>query len=92
MCGVSLDDFLAETEEQVVVLDGLDGCVLGYVEVNEETKLVYSYDLLVKHFTQEFSADSDDPEGDAIEWVNFNIVGAYYGMGTPVILYETEKA
>mgnify|MGYP003348785863 CR=1 FL=1 len=51
---------------------------------------MYSYDRLIDYFIKEFSKDCET-ENEAIsmaeEWVEFNIIGAYHGVGTPLILY-----
>lgn len=59
---------------------------------NEGNRFVYDYFLLVKAFEQMFSEGSEDPETDAVEWIDFNVVRSlpYYGDQAPLILYEDE--
>ena len=74
-----------------------DSALIGTAKIIREDEWVevamYSYDELVKSFTEEFrdseSEDPEhDPEQDAIEWVDYNVVGAYMGKYTPYIVYN----
>jgi hypothetical protein len=50
---------------------------------------MYSYDELISSFTEQFRGDSsEDPEQDALEWVDYNVMGAYMGIYTPYIVYN----
>lgn len=61
--------------------DGLDEAIIG-VTAGMSAVLVYDYDKLV----DVFCAQGMDTE-EAQEWVNFNVVGAYMGEGTPIVVY-----
>jgi hypothetical protein len=37
------------------------------------------------------SEEDEDPVEQAMEWVNYNIVGAYVGKFTPMIVYKNEE-
>jgi hypothetical protein len=74
-----------------------DSALIGIARIMREGEWVevpmYSYDELIASFTEEFrdpeSEDPEhDPEQDAIEWVDFNVMGAYYGKYTPYIVYN----
>ena len=74
-----------------------DTALIGIARIKREGEWVevamYSYDELIASFTEEFrdpeSEDPEhDPEQDAIEWVDFNVMGAYYGKYTPYIVYN----
>ena len=70
-----------------------DSALIGTAKIIREDEWVevamYSYDELIKSFTQQFRGDdSEDPEQDALEWVDFNVVGAYMGKYTPYIVYN----
>ena len=54
---------------------------------------MYSYDELIASFTEQFrdseNEDPDfDPQQDAVEWVDFNVMGAYVGKYTPYVVYN----
>ncbi len=74
-----------------------DSALIGIARIKREDEWVevpmYSYDELIASFTEEFrdpeSEDPEhDPEQDAIEWVDYNVMGAYYGKYTPYIVYN----
>lgn len=70
-----------------------DSALIGTAKIFREEQLVevtmYSYDELIKSFTEIFRGDdSEDSEQDAIEWVDYNVTGAYVGIYTPFIVYN----
>ena len=57
-------------------------------------RFVYDYGLLVDAFAKSFSDGiTDDPETDAVEWIEFNVLRSlpYYGDKAPIILYRDEE-
>jgi hypothetical protein len=49
--------------------------------------LVYDQDALIEHWKKEFSdsaTDEDEAHIMAVEWFEFNVLGAYYGEYTPI--------
>ena len=57
----------------------------------ESGRFLYDYDLLVQAFAESFDdGTSEDPETDAVEWIDYNVVRAlpYYGERAPMILYR----
>ena len=70
-----------------------DSALIGTAKIFREEQLVevvmYSYDELIKSFTEQFRGDgSEDPEQDALEWVDYNVMCAYMGIYTPYIVYN----
>ena len=70
-----------------------DSALIGTAKLIREDEWVevamYSYDELIKSFTEQFRGDdSEDPEQDALEWVDYNVVGAYMGKYTPYVVYN----
>lgn len=75
------------------MIDGCDSAIIGHVD--NPPRVVYSYDLLIDHFAQEFEGEvTDDAEvyDVAAEWVGFNILGAYVGEDGPLILFPGGRA
>ena len=70
-----------EKQENTLLLLGMDKALLGITNTGQS---VYSYDLLVELVMKSRSLDKID----AIEFVDFNIVGQYLGVFTPVIVYS----
>lgn len=70
-----------------------DSALIGTARIKRDDEWVevtmYSYDELVNSFTEQFRGDeSEDPEQDAMEWVDFNVAGAYVGKYTPYLVYN----
>lgn len=70
--------------EQAIVWDGCDEAIVGVgTRCGHDGLFVYDYDLLVELFmAQQMSKE------EAMEWVDYNIVGAWVGEGTPIVLYR----
>ena len=68
-----------------------DSALIGVTYIKREDKFVhlamYEYDLLVESFMKQFE-DDEDPEQAALEWVDYNVTGAYVGINTPYIVYN----
>lgn len=61
--------------------DGLDKAIIGVgQQFDKPDRLIYDYDkcLLILMTDQGFT------EEEAIEWMEFNVKGAYVGEGTPI--------
>ena len=87
-----------DNNEEALFLPNCDPALIGTYELERECENVivscYDYDLLVDCFAKEFSLDceeNEDPVEQATEWVDYNIVGAYVGKFTPVIVYKDEE-
>jgi len=79
----STREFIDEFAEGAVVFDGCDEAIVGYASrINFEPVVVYSYNLLVQVFIKQGMT-----EDEAIEWVDYNVVGSWVGERTPLILY-----
>lgn len=80
-------DFVAEWNAEAIVWEPAeyDRAIVGVVDrCGFEAVAVYDYELLVE-VTME---SSDCDYGEAVEYVDFNIVGAYVGKYTPMTLYR----
>ena len=85
-----------ETLDGAITYDGCDSALVGTAKVIREEQFVevamYSYELLVEHFKNEYLSDTENPisedeaEVDAMEWVDYNIAGGYLGIRTPMII------
>ena len=85
-----------ETLDGAITYNGCDSALVGTAKVIREEQWVeiaiYSYELLVEHFKNQYLSDSENPisedeaEVDALEWVDFNIAGGYLGIRTPMII------
>jgi len=59
----------------------------------ESGRFIYDYERLVQTFSKEFR-DSEDPDTDAVEWVDYNVIRSlpYYGDKAPFVLYVDEDS
>ena len=70
---------------------GFDDCVIGVASIWRDQSthevLVYSGDAMVKWL---MSRDHMSEE-EAVEFISYNIEGAYIGVNTPVIAWENNE-
>jgi hypothetical protein len=69
--------------EDAIQFDGLDYAIVG---TSHDGYYVYDYDRMI----QCFIADSDMNEDEAIEWIDYNVLGTNAGKGF-IILYSNES-
>ena len=61
--------------------DGLDEAIIGVgQQFDKPDRLIYDYDKCVDILM----TDQGFTEEQAIEWIEFNVKGAYVGEGTPI--------
>jgi hypothetical protein len=70
----------------MIIYDGCDEAIVGFIEDGRK-RVVYDYVKLV----QVFEGQGMDHEG-AVEWIDFNILGAHLGDHTPAILFPGGRA
>jgi hypothetical protein len=87
-----------DNNDEALFSPNYDAALIGTYELERDGENVivgcYDYYLLVDCFAKEFSVDceeDEDPVEQAMEWVNYNIVGAYVGKFTPMIVYKNEE-
>lgn len=85
MTAEALSNLLAElSDEGPVVLEGFDSCVIGTAERFGlgGRVLAYDYEACVELLMVRDGMDRDG----AIEYLDFNVLGAWFGEGTPVFV------
>ena len=72
-------------DEKMVKADGFEDAIIGVGgRINMPEVLIYSYNKCVKilmkrdNFTHE----------EAIDWMNYNVVGSWVGETTPIFVHE----
>lgn len=74
---------LEEMDESTLLMDGFDEAFIGWSRrINEPLLAVYSYEGLIKVCTERDGMDYDE----AIEYVDYNVIGAWVGEQTPIIV------
>lgn len=94
--------YLEEHNPEAIFWDDCDSALIGTARIKRETDgdwvhvAMYSYEFLVGHFMRDFQktykekneiVPSHQIEEEAIEYVDYNIVGAYVGINTPLVIY-----
>ena len=80
---------LGEIDEEILLADGFEDALIGYVEVFNKTVALYDrdkcLDILMKRDGMSYS--------DAMEFFEFNVTGAYVGDYTPAFatILRTKK-
>lgn len=75
------------SEEGLVFADGFDSCILGIMVVDEVARVVYDKYAMVNCMRL---TDAELSFEDAVEFLEFNVWGAYVGEGTPIYLYTMD--
>lgn len=75
----------SEHNEHSIAWDGYDGAIVGFADrCGSPALLVYDYELMVQ---VNMMRDGWTRES-AMEWIDYNVVGAFVGEGTPLTLYS----
>ena len=80
-------DFLAEINPEIIVCDGLDEALVGYIELFDKVVALYDKDRCVNIFMNRDGMS----EEDAVEFFYYNVVGAYVGDHTPAFATFFDK-
>lgn len=82
-------DELKEYNPEAVIIDDFEEAYLGY---SVEGRAIYDYYTLVDIVTDGILEDNDMTEeeavDEAIQHVDFNIVGAFVGPFTPIVMFK----
>ena len=74
-----------QDDERMVKADGLEDAIIGRgSRINMPDVLVYSYNKAVKIFMERDGMTHEE----AVEWMEFNVVGAWVGETTPIFVHE----
>jgi len=78
----------AEIDPNIIIFDGLNDAIIGhaYLRQSQTNVAVYDYVMIVEVL---MGSQGMNRRG-AREYADFNIVGAYLGEYTPVILHREE--
>jgi hypothetical protein len=78
-----IDEALQEMGESALLMDGFDEAFIGFSQrINEPILAVYSYDKLINVCMERDGMEYEE----AMEYVDFNVVGAWVGEQTPIIV------
>jgi hypothetical protein len=79
----NLKQHISQLNPEALTADGLDEAIVGYGgKCPSLPVVVYDYDKCVEIFMRDNEWDYDE----AVEWMEFNVVNAYVGEGTPIFM------
>jgi hypothetical protein len=64
-------------DDEAIRFDGLDDAVVG---TDHDGNLVYEYEIMTRLFVEQGMT-----EGEAEEWINFNVIGTNGGYGFTIL-------
>jgi len=75
-------DIATECEQEFLFADGFEAAIVGFTEMNmgSDSKVVYDWEKCVEILMKDMS------EEDALEYMSFNVTGAYVGEHTPIFI------
>ena len=72
-------------DKRLVKANGLEDAIIGVgSRMNMPDVLIYSYNKCVKIFMEKEGWTHEE----AIEWMDYNVVGAWVGETTPIFVHE----
>ena len=72
-------------DERLVKADGLEDAIIGVGgRMNMPDVLIYSYNKCVEIFMKRDGMSHEE----AVEWMDYNVVGAWVGETTPIFVHE----
>jgi len=75
-------EYLAEIDEDFLLIDDRDSAIIGIGKrCGMPDVVVYDQDKLIKSFMKDGMTFEE-----AIEWIDYNIIGAYVGERTPIVV------
>lgn len=82
-----INEYLIEMDEATLLADGFEDALIGFAQrINEPLLAVYSYNKMVDVLIERDEMTYEE----ATEYIDFNVVGAWVGEHTPMIVRELE--
>lgn len=76
-------------KDKTLLIEGADAAIVGYIErCGQVPIVVYDYEKLIEVFREKFGGAD---ESEVIEYIEFNILGAWMGNGTPAVLIKATR-
>ena len=67
-------------------IDGFDECIIGIAQIWGKDMPVVVYDI--GEIIEVLIEEHDMSREEAVEWMEFNVVGAWVGETTPIFVHE----
>ena len=79
---------LAALNPEALLVDGLNEAVIGFGhQFSNAPVAIYDYDKCIEIYMRDHGWDYDE----AMEWMSFNVIGAWMGEGTPIFMTKFEE-
>tara|TARA_B100000497_G_C7307406_1_gene207537 strand:- start:189 stop:461 length:273 start_codon:yes stop_codon:yes gene_type:complete len=79
---------LSELNPEALLVDGLNKAVIGFgSKFTNAPVAIYDYDKCIEIFMEDNGWDYEE----AMEWMSYNVVGAWMGEGTPIFMRKFEE-
>lgn len=73
-----------QLEDHMMIMDGYDSCIAGIaMRFGYPNVLAYDYEKVIRKLVKQGMT-----EEEAVEWFEFNMIGAYVGEGTPIFIHK----
>lgn len=72
---------IADINPDAIILDGFDDAIIG---ISECGKVIYRIDTMMKVLV----AEHDMTDGEALEYLDFNVLCAHFGDYSPIYLID----
>jgi hypothetical protein len=82
MTSGDVKDILAWLDGDILLADGFDEAIIGYAHVQSEAVAVYDSSICIKILMEAHGMEFQD----AVEFFEFNVLGAYLGEKTPLFV------
>jgi hypothetical protein len=83
-----IEQYLEERDETALLMDNLDEAFIGFSRrINEPLLAVYSWEKIIETLVVRDGMSYDE----AIEYADFNILGAWVGEQTPIIVMPMDE-
>lgn len=81
-------EVLAEMNPEILLADGFEDALIGYVEIFHKTIATYDRAKCIDILIERDGMERDEAE----EYFEFNVTGAYVGDNTPAFLTRFDEA
>ena len=75
-------DFLSDVDDEIIILHGFEGAIVGVVESQCGFSALYSYTKCIDILKRDMSED------DAIEYFDYNVLGLRLEYNPPIFLRD----
>lgn len=73
--------------DKTLLIEGADDAILGFIQrCGQPPVAIYDNDRLIAHYEKQGMTFDE-----AVEWIDYNVIGAWVGKGTPAVLVRATR-